>query len=154
MKKGPPSPAGLKEVILPRLLGRDDARLGRGGLIFAQRAHGPHRHIVSGRRRFYAGWFGRRLVVSTHRLGRGAEQQIGRAQWFRQPARVLKQALGFLGHLGLLEMVNQLRGALALRLADGFEDTALGDAAEIVIDRRPPANLRNVEITARAGRSA
>jgi hypothetical protein len=35
---------------------------------------------------------------------------------------------------------------LALGLADRFEDAALGDAAKIVVDRRPPAGFHHVEI--------
>ena len=35
---------------------------------------------------------------------------------------------------------------LAPRLADGLKDAALGDTAEIVIDRRAPASLDHVEI--------
>ena len=42
-------------------------------------------------------------------------------------------------------MVDELRGLLALRLAHRLEDAGLGDAAEIVVDRRPPAGLDHVE---------
>ena len=70
---------------------------------------------------------------------------VGETQRLGEPAGVLEQALGLLGHLGLLEMVDQLRGGLSLGLTDRFEDPALGHPAEIVVDRRPPANLRHVE---------
>jgi hypothetical protein len=45
-----------------------------------------------------------------------------------------------------LEVVDELHGALALGLTNRFEDPSLGDTAEIVVDRRSPANLRHVEI--------
>src|SRR5437016_5048 len=47
--------------------------------------------------------------------------RLNETQRFGEPASILKQALGFLGHLRLLEMVDQLRSALAPRLSDGFE---------------------------------
>ena len=37
-------------------------------------------------------------------------------------------------------------GGLALGLTNRFEDPVFGDTAEIVVDRRSPANLRHVEI--------
>src|ERR1700730_2254151 len=71
---------------------------------------------------------------------------LGEPQWLGEPASIREQALGFLGHLALLEMVDELGSGLALGLTNRFEDAALGDAAEIIVDRRSPANLRHVEI--------
>ena len=51
-------------------------------------------------------------------------RHFGEPQRLGQPTGALEQALGLLGHLALLEMVDELRGALALRLANGFEDAA------------------------------
>jgi hypothetical protein len=48
-------------------------------------------------------------------------------------------------HVGLLEIVNQLRGLLAIRLADGLKDSSLGHAAEIVVHRGNPAGGDHVE---------
>ena len=73
-------------------------------------------------------------------------RHFGEPQWLGEPTGVLEQTLGFLGHLAFLEVVDELHGALALGLTNRFEDPALGDAAEIVVDRRSPANLRHVEI--------
>jgi hypothetical protein len=42
-------------------------------------------------------------------------------------------------------VVDELGGPLAGALADGFEDAGLGDAAEIVADRRLPACGHHVE---------
>jgi hypothetical protein len=56
------------------------------------------------------------------------------------------KTLGLLAHLAFLEVVDELHGALALGLTNRFEDPTLGDTAEIVVDRRSPANLRHVEI--------
>src|SRR5712672_848821 len=74
------------------------------------------------------------------RLHFGEPQRLG------EPTGVLEQALGLLGHLALLEVVDELQGTLALRLTNRFENPRLGDAAEVVVDRRSPANLRHVEI--------
>jgi hypothetical protein len=71
-----------------------------------------------------------------------------------QPAGAGQQPLGLLGHVALLQMVDELRGLLALGLAHGFENARLGDAAEIVVDgRRQPASTMSSP-TARASRSA
>src|SRR5688572_10489899 len=67
------------------------------------------------------------------------------AQRLGQPAGIREQALGLPGHVGLLEMVDQLRRHLALALAHGLENAGLGDAAEIVVGRRPPAVFDEVE---------
>ena len=45
-----------------------------------------------------------------------------RAQRLRQPARAREETLGLARHVRLLQMVDQLRRLLALRLADRFED--------------------------------
>lgn len=70
---------------------------------------------------------------------------IDETQRLRQPARAIEKALGLLCHIGLLQMVDQLRRRLALRFPHGFQNTRLGDPAEIVVDGRSPASLHNVE---------
>jgi len=60
----------------------------------------------------------------------------------------------FLGHFALLEVVDKLRGGLALRLTNRFEDATLGDTAEIVVGGRSPTNSAMSRLTARARRSA
>ena len=70
---------------------------------------------------------------------------VRRAQRLGQPARAVEQPFGLLRHVGLLQVVDELRRLLALRLAHRFEDAGLGDAAEIVVDRRPPAGFHHVE---------
>ena len=57
-----------------------------------------------------------------------------------------QQPLGLLGHLGLLQMVDELRRLLALGFAHRLEDASLGHPAEIVVDGRTPAGRRHVEI--------
>ncbi len=69
-----------------------------------------------------------------------------RAQRLRQPSRPGQQRLGLLGHLALLEMVDQLRRVLALGLPHRLQDARLGDSAEIGVDRRRPARRRHVEV--------
>jgi hypothetical protein len=54
-------------------------------------------------------------------------------------SRTVEQPFGILGHLPFLEVVQELGGMVALGLADRFENARLGDAAEVVVDRRPPA---------------
>ena len=49
-------------------------------------------------------------------------------------------------HVGLLEMVDELRRLLALRLPHRFEDARLRNPAEIIVDGRGPAGRRHVEV--------
>ena len=64
---------------------------------------------------------------------------------FGQPARAIEQPLGFASHIAFLEVVDELYRWLALRLAHGFENTRLGDPAEIVVGGRLPAHCCHVE---------
>src|SRR5882672_12342469 len=61
---------------------------------------------------------------------------LGEPQWLGEPTGILEQTLGLFGHLALLEVVDELPRRVALGLTNRFEDPALGDAAEIVVDRR------------------
>src|SRR5579864_3609162 len=58
---------------------------------------------------------------------------LGEPQWLGEPTSIREQALRFPGHLGLLEVVDELHCGLALGLTNRFEDAALGDAAEIIV---------------------
>ena len=71
---------------------------------------------------------------------------VGQAQRLGQPARAVQQPLGLLGHVGLLQMVDELRRLLALGFAHRFEDARLRNPAEIVVDGRTPAGRRHVEV--------
>ena len=71
---------------------------------------------------------------------------VGRAQRLGQPARAAQQPLGLLGHVGLLQMIDELRRLLALRLPHRFEDARLRNPAEVIVDGRGPAGRRHVEV--------
>src|SRR5262249_26112175 len=58
------------------------------------------------------------------------DSSVRRPQRLGQPARAGEQSLGLLGHFGLLQMVDELRGGLALSLPDRLEDARLRNAAE------------------------
>src|SRR5882724_12270763 len=121
-----------------RLPPRSGGLLGSDGLYRLDLANLARLSIFTGQE------FGQRLRCAIAGVRR--RMHLGEPQWLREPTRILEQALGLLGHFALLEVVDELHGALALRLANRFEDPRLGDAAEVVVDRRPPANLRHVEI--------
>jgi len=70
----------------------------------------------------------------------------GIAQRFGQPARLGEETFGFGRHVALLQMRDEVGGPLAGAFAHGFEDARLGDAAEIVADRRAPAGFGHVEL--------
>ena len=70
---------------------------------------------------------------------------LGQAQGFGQPEAVGEKAFGLARHVALLQVVDQLRFLLAAAFAHGFENAGLGDAAEIVVDRRRPAGRDHVE---------
>src|SRR3546814_5235337 len=55
------------------------------------------------------------------RIGLDIRLDDRQAQRFRQPARAIKKPFGFLGHVALLEMIDELRRLLALGLAHRFE---------------------------------
>src|SRR5581483_10217820 len=83
-------------------------------------------------------------------LTSGAVRRVGgfgllRAQRFGEPAGALEQPFGFLRHLCLLQMIDELRRRLALGLAHRLEDAGLGHTAEIIIDRRPPSGFDHVQ---------
>src|SRR5262245_57953925 len=84
-----------------------------------------------------------RLYHSRRQIGRG--RTVRKAQRLRQPAGTVEQPLGLLRHLAFLEMVQELGGMVALGLPDRFENAGLGDTAEVVVDRRPPARRYHVE---------
>ena len=104
------------------------------GLIPARR--GP-RHRPRGIQRLGLPSAGRRRRPPGPRLGEA--QRSG-----SQPLSASSRS-GFLRHVALLQMVDELRGLFARALAHGFEDARLGDAAEIVVDRWRPADLHHVE---------
>lgn len=90
---------------------------------------------------------GKRFIAAVliGRCGGAVAIGTGQAQRLGQPAGVGQQTFGLLGHVALLHVVDELRGPLAGGLADGLHDAGLGDAAEIIADRRPPSDLRHVE---------
>ena len=53
---------------------------------------------------------------------------------------------GAAGHVGLLEMVDELHRLLALGFAHRLEDAYLRHSAEIVVGGRTPAGRRHVEV--------
>ena len=90
---------------------------------------------------------GKRFVAAIliDRLGAPVAICAREAQRLRQPARLGQQAFGLLGHVALLHVVDELRGALAGAFPNSFEDARLGDAAEVIADRRPPSDFSHVE---------
>jgi len=72
-------------------------------------------------------------------------RDIEQTERFRQPAGAVEKAFSFLGHIGLLQMVDQLRGRLAFCFPNRFEDSGFCDAAEIVVDRWSPSHFSHVE---------
>lgn len=72
-------------------------------------------------------------------------RNVDETQRLRQPAGIIEKTLGLLGHIGLLQMVDQLRGRLTLCFPNRFEDAGFCDPAEIVADRRSPSHSRHVE---------
>ena len=76
----------------------------------------------------------------------------GRAQRLGQPAGADQQVLGGFGHLRLLEGANALGRHIAVGLPHRFDDAALGDARQIILDRGTPAD--RARATACASRSA
>lgn len=79
------------------------------------------------------------LLSHLHRSGIDESQRL----W--QPARAIEKPLSLLGHVSLLQVVNQLRGRLTFCFPHRLEDARLGDPAEIVVDGRSPASLHHVE---------
>src|SRR3546814_9621600 len=71
--------------------------------------------------------------------------RVGKPKLLGQPARAVEQTFGLLCHVCFLEVIDELRRLLALRLPHRFEDAGLGDAAEIIVDRRPPSGFHYVE---------
>ena len=66
-------------------------------------------------------------------------------QRLRQPARTIEKALGLLGHISLLQVIDQLRGRLASCFSYRLQNARFGDPAEIVVDGGSPASLHHVE---------
>ena len=75
-------------------------------------------------------------------------------EWLGQPARTIEQPLGPSVHVAFLEVVDELHRLRALGLPHCFENTRLGNPAEIVIDGRPPPVATMSSPTARARTSA
>ncbi len=71
---------------------------------------------------------------------------VGRAQRLGQPTHAVEQPLGLLGHVGLLQVIDELRRLLALRVPHRLEDARLRNAAEVIVDGRGPAGRRHVEV--------
>lgn len=67
--------------------------------------------------------------------------EIDQAQRFGQPAGIGQQALGFLGHVTLFQMVDKLRRPFARAFTHRSEDLGLGHATQIVLDRWPPSRI-------------
>src|SRR6266849_4239314 len=72
-------------------------------------------------------------------------RDVGETHRLRQPAGTIEKALGLLGHVSLLQMVDQLRRRLAFRFSNGLKNARLGDTAEIVVDGWSPPGLDHVE---------
>ena len=72
-------------------------------------------------------------------------RNVDETKRLRQPAGTIEKALGLFGHIGLLQMVDQLRRRLALGFPDRFEDAEFCDPAEIVVDGWSPTRLDHVE---------
>lgn len=68
----------------------------------------------------------------------GAAALQGAIAAFQQPG-------GLTRHVGLLEVIDELRRLFAFRLAGGLQDMRLRDTAEIVVDRRRPARFDHAE---------
>ncbi|SDG68862.1 hypothetical protein SAMN05216338_100288 [Bradyrhizobium sp. Rc2d] len=67
------------------------------------------------------------LLIHWRRIG------IDETQRLRQPARAIQKALSLLGHVSLLQMVDQLGRGLAFGLPHGLQNSRFGDPAEIVV---------------------
>src|SRR5208282_3126859 len=67
------------------------------------------------------------------------------AQRLRQPAGVDEKPFSLLRHIALFEVVDELRGPLTGALPDRLEDPALRHAAQVIVDRRPPAGFDHVQ---------
>ena len=72
-------------------------------------------------------------------------RDIGETHRLRQPAGTIEKALGLLGHVCLLQMIDQLRRRLALHFPNGLQNAWLGDTTEIVVDGWSPPGLDHVE---------
>src|SRR5574337_178168 len=111
---------------------------------------GDHRRRIDvffGVALFLPGEKGWQRFVPTAGLARGsgAGRSLRRAQRFGKPAGAIQQPFGLLRHFRLLQVIDELRRWLALRLAHRLEDAALRDAAEIMVHCGPPAGLDPVE---------
>ena len=77
--------------------------------------------------------------------GFGRRARIGEPQGFGQPSGVGEEAFGLLGHVTLLQMLDELRGPVSGAFTHGLDDPALRHPTEIVIDGRPPSGLHHVK---------
>ena len=80
--------------------------------------------------------------------GRLATFGSGKAQRLRQPARVGQQALGLLGHVAFLQMLDELGGPLACAFANRFKDARLGHA---VVSATGATTVHNLAYAQRLG---
>ena len=78
-------------------------------------------------------------------LGRLAQVRVVQPKRFRQPAAVGQKPFGLARHVGLLQMVDQLRGPFADALAHRLDNASLGDAAKVIGDGRLPAGFDQIE---------
>ena len=87
--------------------------------------------------------FGQGLSFTARRHAPTASTSTRRSGSGSQPVPSSSRSAS--GHVAFLEVVDELYRLLALRLPHGFENTRLGDPAEIVVGGRPPAHCYHVE---------
>ena len=91
-------------------------------------------------------------------LDAGRKGLARRAQRLGEPARADQKVFGGFGHLRFLERTDTFGCRVAFGFTDGLEDTAFGDAAEIVVEpsaasRPQPCRGRRLARRDRHGRS-
>ncbi len=75
-------------------------------------------------------------------------------QRFRQPARAIQQAFGFRGHVGFLEVVDELRCLFARAFLHGLKDAWLWHTVQVVVRRGLPARRHQIKAGGHAGGKA
>jgi len=80
------------------------------------------------------------LDIGPGAIGLRGTQRLG------HPAGTGEKPLGLLGHLRLLEMVDELRRRLAFGFAHGFQNAGLGNTTQVIVDGRSLAGGRHVEV--------
>ena len=121
-----------------------DGRIGRNAAAAAHGSEGPSSFLESS----IAGSPPSSAVdLCVHKGGRFDARRKDlsrRAQRLGQPARAAQEVFCRPGHFRLLG-VDAFRRSVPLGFADRLEDTSLGHAAEIAVDRRSPADRSHVE---------